>query len=93
MLQFFVLFILSREIIAACECEVSGWTQWSTKCSKTCDGGYISRTRVCSTNNGWTLGLTCSAKDESTVTQQKHCNTQKCRKFSNKHLMNFLYRY
>ena len=80
-IDFFLFLIDVRRLIEACNCEVSRWTHWSTTCSKTCGRGQISRSRVCSEKNGWTLGLSCHKKDEHTVWQHIDCNTQKCRKF------------
>ena len=53
----------------SCECEVQPWGQWSSpdvSCSVT-----VRRNRVCSTKNGWTLGLSCHPKDNTTVFESK----------------------
>ena len=79
--KFYICLIYRGEFTEACNCEVSGWTQWSTSCSHTCGMGKISRSRVCSEKNGWTLGWSCHEKDEHKVSEHIDCNTQKCRKY------------
>ena len=59
-LQFYVVQVNS------CECEVESWSEWITN-----GCGSASRSRVCSGNNGWTLGLTCNENDRHNVFESK----------------------
>ena len=61
-LQFYVVQVNS------CECEVQPWGEWNPP-DVSC--GSASRSRVCSKNNGWTLGLTCNEKENHVVYESK----------------------
>ena len=65
-----ILFLIKFSL--ACECEVEPWSDWSA-CSTM---GTKQRSRVCSTKNGWTLGLSCNDADN----QRAYAETF-CRKF------------
>ena len=68
---------LTLTVANDCECEVEPWGDWGP-CSATCEG-VRSKTRICSTNNGWTLGLSCHTKDETPKFQYQTCNPRACR--------------
>ena len=81
-----ILILLFRQFyfVAAndCECEVEPWSQWSGTWSATCGTAYKTRQRVCSTTDGWTLGLSCHSKDHRTRDEYKSVVLPACRKFS-----------
>ena len=59
-----LLFRLLNFVVANdCECEVQPWNDWSGTHS-TCGSAIETRRRVCSTPNGFTLGLTCHEADQ-----------------------------
>ena len=80
---YFYFFILIPITFAEECCEVRPWSSWG-ECSKTCGSSIQERTRICSTYDGWTLGLTCNKADAVKVNakkyQKKTCYKDPCRK-------------
>ena len=75
----FLCFLNLIRINLACECEAEPWTSWTGSCPD-CGEHSLARTRVCSTYNGWALGLVCHDKDKTTVSETMRCNIPLCRK-------------
>ena len=80
-----ILILLFRQfyfvVANDCECEVEPWSQWSVAYA-TCGSTHKTRQRVCSTVNGWALGLSCHTQDETTKTEYEAVVLPACRKFS-----------
>ena len=65
-------------VVDGCECEVEPWNDWSGTDS-TCGSAMERRQRVCSRTDGWTLGLTCHAKDHHTIYDSRDVVLPACR--------------
>ena len=80
-----ILILLFRQfyfvVANDCECEVEPWSNWYGQ-DVTCGSTQKMRQRVCSTPDGWTLGLTCTSKDENTKSEYKSVELPDCRKSS-----------
>ena len=77
---YFICFVnfLTFTVANDCECVVEPWGDWSD-CSVTCGSGTKKRKRICSTKDGWTLGLTCNSADASTKYDLQTCSLENCR--------------
>ena len=75
-----------------CElCEVQPWNDWSGTDS-TCGSAIQTRRRVCSSPDGWTLGLTCNDKDRKTIPDSRDVVLPACRKLNlNVKLLKIIY--
>ena len=71
---FYLLKLL--EIAIACECEAEPWSNWDD--IKPCGSRSERRARICSSNWGWTLGLTCNPDENKDVYEYR--NKEPCRK-------------
>ena len=64
-------------------CEVQEWSPWGD-CSATCGSSSQQRMRICSTYDGWKLGLACNMddakKEEAKKYETQFCQTEACRK-------------
>ena len=74
---YFLNFITIVGAIGDCECEVRAWSDWGS-CPE-CGIVILQRNRICATNNGWTLGLTCNQNDNLMKFEEKECS-KPCRK-------------
>ena len=81
---FSFLNLLTFTVASNCECEEKAWTDWSDQCSATCGDSYKTRTRICSSCNGYTLCITCNQEDakkpNALRTEYKRCSKDPCRK-------------
>ena len=79
-LFFYILNLVEIAIVYGCECEVEPWSNWVPP-DVNCGKAYDWRTRICSTNNGWTLGLTCSEEDKRTIYDHRDAKLPSCSKY------------
>ena len=75
---FYFVNFLTLTVANDCECEVKPWGDWSS-CSATCGSARKTRERICSTKDGWTLGLTCNSADKLTKYDHQICSLENCR--------------
>ena len=64
-----------------CECEVEPWNEWSVA-DATCGPAMQRRQRVCSSVDGWTLGLTCHVDDHIIKYDSRDVVLPACRKLN-----------
>ena len=79
-LYFYFLNLVEIAIVYGCECEVEPWSNWEPT-DEDCGKANDRRSRICSTNNGWTLGLACHEKDKHTRNEYKDANLPPCSKY------------
>ena len=82
MIRVYILLFQQFVYCSDCECEVEPWGEWELV--GTC--GYTQKfcSRICTKNNGWTLGLTCDEDTKDTKKEYKMNPLPPCRKYRSK---------